>query len=150
MLLVVVDTNIFINAIFRIGYKSSEQILDLEESKDIRFVFSRVTQNELMLITSRMVHELGVFDCYEVFESLLSIVKRSMFIEKVNKLPKLSTDKGDQPFIELAVHANVQFLITDDYSNGLLSLGTYNNVNIVNSSEFVKRYNKILRTGTSR
>src|SRR5690606_5265190 len=112
----------------------------------LRFCFSDKSKNELYRIIVRKVEEHNTFECAEFFEHIHKIIDRSMYISNPRKIPQqLSTDIGDQPFIELAVHSNASFLITDDYSNGLLELGRYANVSIVNSSRFIRLYNRITR-----
>src|SRR5690554_1458904 len=101
MILVVADTNIFINAIFSNRYRSDERILLLEENSKIKFAFSAVTKNEIYKIVARTVENQDIFECSEFFELIHSIISRSAIIEVPPKLEKLSSDKGDQPFIEL-------------------------------------------------
>jgi predicted nucleic acid-binding protein len=103
------------------------------------------TKNEIYKIIARTVEKQDIFECSEFFELIHDIISRSVFIDKPPKLEKLSSDKGDQPFIELAdaVHAN--YLVTNDYQNGLLDLKTYNNLNILTSSSFIKDYDRMIR-----
>jgi putative PIN family toxin of toxin-antitoxin system len=103
-------------------------ILDLEESRQIKFAFSKQTKNELYRIITKKVEEQNIFECSDFFENLQLLISRSRIIEHPSKLEKLSSDKGDQPFIELAVAAKANFLITNDYQNGLLDLKIYKEV----------------------
>lgn len=143
---VVVDTNIFINAIFGRGlFKSDEKIMSFEEDGLVKFVFSRLTLNELFKVISTKVSQYNIFECSEIFEALETIRRRSKFVESPEKLPRVSSDKGDQPFLELAVSAETDYLITNDKQNGLLKLGRYNKVEIVTPVQYLKLYSKIQR-----
>ncbi|MFM9277335.1 putative toxin-antitoxin system toxin component, PIN family [Paenibacillus jiagnxiensis] len=138
--LVVVDTNVFVNAIFSDYFKDDERIIDLEENEQIRFAFSEITKNELYKIFARTIDQQNVFECAVFFETLYNIIERSVYISNPPKLERISSDKGDQPFIELAVAARASYLITNDFSNGLLKLRTYNNVEILTPTSYIKKY----------
>ena len=138
MIRCVVDTNVFINAIFGKGFIDDEKILDLEENGKIKFILSDLTANELYTIFARTIGEKGIFESEAYFNNLNDIIRRSSRIEKPKKLPQISSDKGDQPFIELAVAANADYLITNDTSNGLIDLKEHQGVKIVKPSKFVK------------
>lgn len=142
--LLVVDTNIFINSIFgRNRFKDDMRILEYEESGFVRFAFSQHTKNELYKIMSRFIEKEDIFECSEFFELLYKAIDRSVFIKHPAKLTdELCKDKGDLPFLELAVSANADYLITNDHKNGLLDIGSYSGVQIVTPKEFVKVYNK--------
>lgn len=124
-------------------FKNDMKILDLEEKGAIQFGFSHITQNELYLIVSRMINEKSIFECREFFIGLQKIFTRAIIIETANKLEKLSTDKGDQFFIETAVSLNADYLVTNDGENGLLELGQYKDVKIVKPEKLVKSLNKV-------
>ncbi|MDY8023371.1 putative toxin-antitoxin system toxin component, PIN family [Paenibacillus polymyxa] len=143
--ILVVDTNIFINAIFSDRFKNDERIMELEENGFVRFAFSNQTKNELYRIVARKIEEYNTFDCAIFFENITEIISRSKFIANPKKLEKLSSDKGDQPFIELAVDIGANYLITNDFQNGLLELDTYRNVKISTPKSYLKLYDKASR-----
>ncbi|MFB5673576.1 PIN domain-containing protein [Paenibacillus terreus] len=58
--LVVVDTNVFVNAIFSDYFKDDERIIDLEENEQFRFAFSEITKNELYKIFARTIDQQNV------------------------------------------------------------------------------------------
>jgi len=144
MNLVVVDTNVFINSIFGKGYfKNDEAILELEETGKLQFAFSSITFNELCKLIVNKIYEHEEFECSDILMYVVDLRRRSQFIESPTKIrPSLSSDKGDQHFIELAAHLKVSCLITNDHQNGLLKLGSYNGTSIVTSKQFMKSYNK--------
>ncbi|MGN7354391.1 putative toxin-antitoxin system toxin component, PIN family [Paenibacillus sp. FSL H7-0940] len=145
MIRCVVDTNIFINAIFSDGFKNDEQVLDYEQNGSIKFVFSNYTANELWTIFSRTIGEKRIFESEEFFRELYLTINRSARIDVPPKLQKLSSDKSDQPFIELAVAAQANYFITNDLSNGLIDLGEYQGVKIVKPAQFIRELRRINR-----
>lgn len=142
-ILVVADTNVFINALFGNGmFRNDMRIMDLEEQGKIKFAFSDMTRNELILICARKITELGHFHAVEFTDLLYDIFNRSTTIEEVDRLETLSSDKSDQIFIETAVHLKADYLVTNDMSNGLLELGQYKNVTILKPDTFLRRIRK--------
>jgi len=150
MTLAVIDTNIFINALFGRGFfRFDEKILDLEEQGIIKFGFSRHTLNELYKILARKIEENNIFECSEFYQLLHEIITRSKYIEAAPKIKdKLSSDPGDQYFIELAVTLRADYLVTNDKTNGLLKLGTYQEVMILTPEKLVKRIQSQTRKQT--
>ena len=141
--LAIIDTNVFINALFGNGmFRNDMKILDLEEQGIIRFAFSDSTRNELLLITARKITEHELYDSVEFFDLLYEIFDRSITINEANRLEQLSTDKSDQMFIEAAVEVNANYLITNDTRNGLLELERYKNVLIWKPDKFIRRMNR--------
>jgi len=144
--LLVVDTNIFINALFGNGmFKSDDRILDLEENNLVRFAFSRDTFDELIYIVSKRITESNTYRCSIFFETLYLIKKRSVFIENVIKQERISRDGTDQKFIDLAVTCEADFHITNDKKNGLLDKGSYKGVKIVTPSDYIKIFEKAIK-----
>ncbi|MED1953780.1 putative toxin-antitoxin system toxin component, PIN family [Brevibacillus centrosporus] len=146
-MLVIVDTNVLINAIFaRRLYRFDSAIVDLEQQRAIQFAFSTYTKNELLLIVSRFIHQQNHYECSLFFDELYAVFNRSR-MEPINP-PKVETtinDKSDLPFLNLAVKVQADYLITNDYESGLLNLGTFKNVKIVDPKRFISDHSKLAR-----
>ncbi len=124
-------------------FKNDSMILELEERGTIQFGFTHHTQNELYVVVCRKITESSIFECKEFFVFLNEIFDRSKVIDSASKLEKLSTDKGDQFFIEAAVEMNATYLVTNDAQNGLLELGEYQGVKIVKPEKLIKQLIKV-------
>jgi predicted nucleic acid-binding protein len=142
--LVVVDTQLFIYSLFPTPFsRDAIAIFDLEDQGFIQFAFSKTTKNELFKILARTVEQENEFECSEYFEEMVEITKRSCYCDTPAPLPKLSSDKGDQKFIELAVAVNADYLVTHDFQNGLLALGQYASTKIVTARQFLVEMKKM-------
>jgi putative PIN family toxin of toxin-antitoxin system len=145
-ILIVPDTNIFLNAMLGKGmFPMDMQILDLEEQNKIKFATSEYSQNELYKIISREIEVRNIFDCRDIYISIYQILERSKFIPTPFQTDKLSTDKSDQFFLDLAVHAGADFFVSNDTRNNLLNIGEHKDVKIVKPKKFLRDYKKNIR-----
>jgi predicted nucleic acid-binding protein len=139
--LLVVDTNVFINSLWpTILTPNDYKVTELEDSGLVSFAFSNTTANELFKILAREVDSRNIFQCREIFMLHSEIVRRSIFCPTPPPLPRISSDKGDQKFLELAVAVDADYLVTNDTQNGLLSLGQYNNTKILTPTAFLREF----------
>lgn len=139
---IVVDTNVFLNAFFEENYVNDERILDLEEEGKVKFITSTYTQNELYKVMARLVERENVFHCRDMFKSITGMMERSRYIKTPRKTLVLSNDPADQKFLDLAVEAKADYLITNDYRSGLLDLSEFGGVKITTPKGFIKEYEK--------
>ena len=139
---IVLDTNILISGIFWKG-PPNEILKHIETGRKLELVQSAETFNELEQVIKR-----GKFA--EIIEKrqininliLSSIITGSKFYkvtqqtrEKILKVVAIE-DVDDLKFIELAVEAEAEFIISGDIH--LLRLEKYHNIKIRNATEFLK------------
>jgi putative PIN family toxin of toxin-antitoxin system len=135
--LIVPDTNIFINGLFkRQTYPLDYKLLMMASEKNIKFIFSRYTLNELYKIMCRQVEASRLFECSLLFQFLNEIVNNSNIIEEVPLTDIVSTDRSDQNFLDLAVFMRCKYLITNDTNNNLLDIRSHKKVLIITPQEY--------------
>lgn len=110
---VVVDTNVFINAIFH-NDKSCQKILQYNNENRIRFCFNEYTNNELYYILGELLQKL--MKDKNVSKMLSRFGKMMYNIEKVehNTNTNYSIDKSDNNFIDCCIDGKVGYLVTSD------------------------------------
>lgn len=127
---IVVDTNVIIDGI-KDDYSYEKQILDAVINGEIEAFANHQTISENKLITKKLIED----DSYKQEISLLltqiNLVKNRHQIDIVR-------DPEDNKILESAVEAGAEFLVTRD--NDLLSLGKFNEIEIVTPAEFWNRY----------
>lgn len=123
---VVIDTNVFIHALFY-NDPSCIDIMDLIENGSLDLFFAIDTIGELMYILKNfakrnMVEDEGI-KLLEEFAGLF-YTSRSVNTSKVEPV-KLPKDKADTMFLKCAIKGDVDFLITNDVKSRLLKLTGY-------------------------
>lgn len=118
---VVLDTNVFINALF-FQEPSSVQIIKLVQARKIELVFSQDTLGELMYVIKSFV-EKKITDPKKQEKVFLGIAKLIFFSETVNisgmgDIPEIK-DKEDVKFMNTAIAAEADYLVTRDFRSGL-------------------------------
>ena len=76
------------------------------------------------------------FSKKQVEDAIEEVKSFSQIIDPKNKLEIVKEDPDDDKIIECAVEGNVDYLISGD--NHLLKLKQYENIKIVNTTEFLK------------
>jgi putative PIN family toxin of toxin-antitoxin system len=124
---IVIDTNVFIEAVFGEETSDSANLLALLDELDVRLVFSQETIGELMYIFKRHANSLGMSQD-KVQDILLDVTTFFQYGKSINtkhlnktQIKKIS-DPDDQMFVYAAYASNATHLITLDKKSGILGL----------------------------
>lgn len=127
---IVLDTNVIIDGI-KDDYSYEKQIIDAVRAGEIEAFANRQTLQENKLIMRRLVenpeYEREIDDLYQHIKQVIN--RRQIHVVK---------DPEDNKILESAVEAQADYLITRD--NDLLSLDTYDGIEIVTPTQFWTRY----------
>ena len=127
---VVLDTNVLIDGI-KDDYSYEKQIIDAVRKGEIEAYANHQTIQENKLIMRRLIENP---EYEQEINDLLSQITQVVNRRQIN----IVRDPEDNKILESAVEAGADYLITRD--NDLLSLEKYENVQIVNPSQFWVRY----------
>jgi putative PIN family toxin of toxin-antitoxin system len=131
----VLDTNVFVSGIFWSGPPA--KILNAWHEKKIKIVCSLEILDEYSRVSdilSKKYPSVGMAPFIN-----LMIRDAELFTPIKLKTP-VSRDPDDDKFITVALAANCHLIVSGD--NDLLSVNGYNNIEIINPNEFVKKYLK--------
>lgn len=123
---VVLDTNVLIDG-FKDEYSYEKRIIDEVIAGNIEAYANRQTMQENRLILSQIIENPEYEDQMNNFFGQLNYVVNRRQI-------KIVRDPEDNKILESAVEAGADYLITRD--NDLLRIEAYENIQIVNPSEF--------------
>ena len=129
---VVLDTNVLVSALFFKG-ELSKLLFPLKQNAFI-LLFSEETLNEFI----KVLHYPKFSLTKDEIEYLLQfeILPYSKIVEVTFKFDKeICPDKDDQKFLELAVSAKADYIITGD--KDLLDLKEFNKIKILSPKEFL-------------
>ncbi len=133
MLKIVIDTNVLIDAMddhFSLGAKIMAKITNNE----ILAVASDKIVKEYRLIIDRLIKNTEDRELLENFIAKLEIVNPS------KKLDIIPEDKEDEKFVETAIEASVDYIISSD--EHLLHLGNYKGIKILKPKNFLLKIEK--------
>jgi putative PIN family toxin of toxin-antitoxin system len=127
---VVLDTNVLING-FKDEYSYEKRIIDEVISGSVEAFANRQTMQENKLLLSQIVDSEDYRrQLADFFQQLNMVVNRHNI--------SVVRDPEDNKILESAVESRAEYLITSD--NDLLTLGEYDNVKIVNPTQFWAQY----------
>ena len=128
---VVLDTNIFISSVFWEKGNPHKIVEKAIEGKIQVFISEKILE-ELKEVLKRDFEEADNFinDQTNLIKSYAEIVESTIFLDIIKE------DPDDNMIIECAVSCNADFIISGD--NHLLKIKNYNNIKILNSSDFLK------------
>lgn len=126
----VIDTNVFISA-FGWGGRPLE-VIGLLEREEIRNCVSEEIFNELFVTLSYPKLSFSIKLQTEILEFVLA--HSDFYVPEENI--RLTPDPKDNKFIECALSAKANFIITGD--KGLLSVKQFKGVNIITPDDFLK------------
>ncbi len=127
---VVLDTNVIIDG-FKDDYSYEKQIIDAVIQGEIEAYANHQTVQENKLIMRRIIDNPQYENEINNFYSQLNLVVNRKQINIVS-------DPEDNKILESAVEAQADYLITRD--NDLLSLGKFQDIEIVNPPQFWTKY----------
>jgi putative PIN family toxin of toxin-antitoxin system len=131
---VVIDTNIYISAIFWNG--KPREVIDLGRDGKITIFTSLDIENEIvgkLKTTFKLAEE-------DVNRILLDFSTFTLPIRINKQLIVVQDDPDDNKFIECAVECRANYIISGD--RHLLNLKEYEGIKLIKSSEFFKVYYK--------
>ena len=131
---VVIDTNIYISAIFWNG--KPREVIDLGRDGKITIFTSLDIENEIvgkLKTTFKLAEE-------DVNQILLDFSTFTLPIRINKQLIVVRDDPDDNKFIECAVECKANYIISGD--RHLLNLKEYEGIKLIKSSEFLKVYYK--------
>lgn len=132
MIRVVIDTNIFVSSFFNPN-GNPKRVIDLWKNRKITLCVTEEILEEYVEVLAR----LG-FSNEPELEELLRLFKKKNNIIYIASTPKfnlIKDDPSDNKFIECAVTAQAQYIISGD--KHLLNLEMFRNIRIISSLDFL-------------
>jgi len=131
---IVIDTNIYISAIFWGGKPRS--VVDLGCNGQISIFTSSQIENE---INKKLKTKFGLSD-EEVAQILLDFSTFTLPIKASRKITVIDDDPDDDKFIECAVASRAGFIVSGD--KHLLNLKEYKGIKIMKAGDFLSFFLK--------
>jgi len=131
---IVIDTNIYISAIFWGGKPRS--VVDLGRNGQVSIFTSSQIEKE---INKKLKTKFGLSD-EEVAQILLDFSTFTLPIKASRKITVIDDDPDDDKFIECAVASRAGFIVSGD--KHLLSLKEYKGIKIMKAGDFLSLFLK--------
>ena len=139
---IVLDANIFISSVFWGG--NPKVVLERVISNlDMLFITKEIL-NEIEDVIGRPKFHMGKDEIEYYIKSIEEIGRK---IIPRNQVKKGSRDKTDNKYIECAIAANADYIITGDIH--LLEIREYSNIKIVNPKEYLEIVTRAANTRIS-
>jgi len=129
---VVIDTNVYISAIFWGG--KPREVLELGRNGRI----SIFTSSEILFEIERKLKNKFAIDEKEVTQILLDYSMFTIPIKPLKKISVIRTDPDDDKFIECAVAAKAEYIVSGD--KHLLDLRNYQDIKIMKTVKFLEMF----------
>ena len=129
VLKIVIDTNIYISAIFWNG--TPRRVVDLGRDGKIEIYTSEEIEEEI----ARVLLKKFKLNPHEVEEILLDFSTFTIPVIPVQRFKIIEDDPDDDKFIDCAVACNADYIVSGD--KHLIHLKEFKGVKIVNSLEFL-------------
>ena len=141
---VVVDTNVFIKAIFHRD-EFCKALFKLKSENKVKFVMNKETQNELLVTFFKLLQSiLSKKEMLNIFPlaSLLSQVLWQVKEIDHKTYTDYSTDIDDNKFVDCAIDGNVKYLITyDEHLNSISELlKEKHNIEVLSAYQFYTKF----------
>jgi len=135
MIKAVLDTNVFISALFWTG--SPHNVL----AKALESEFILITSREILKeIEERLLNKFK-FPVEDILSFLEIIVLNSHIVEPNIKLEAVPQDPNDNKIIECAVSGNADYIVTGD--KDILELKAFREIKILTPNQFLKILNNL-------
>ncbi len=141
MIKVVFDTNIFISAILTPG--NPRKLVDLARERKVMLFTSEFIIWEIERILRTKIN----METPQILVILSSIREISLFVSPAVVISIIDRDKSDNRILECAIEAKAEYIVSED--EPLLSLGRYDEISIVNASQFLKIYQSKTNTNVN-
>ena len=135
MIKAVLDTNVFISALFWTG--SPHNVLEKTLEGGFILVISGAILEE---IEERLLNKFK-FPVEDILSFLEIIVLNSHIVEPNIKLEAVPQDPNDNKIIECAVSGNADYIVTGD--KDILNLKEFRGIKIITSNHFLKVLNNL-------
>lgn len=145
---IVVDTNVFINGIFKKD-TYCKAIFALKSLNKVSFVMNKEMQNELLITFGdilleafKKVNKSQVFNIFPLMATLSKCLWQVEEIDHIINTDYCVEDKSDNKFIDCCIDGNVHYLITQDQHINSISqkLITNHNIEILSPFQFYNKY----------
>ena len=139
MISAVLDTNVFVQALFSPPRSASVRTLKALDDGRFTLVFSPATIDELLdvLMTSR-IRELHGMSDDQILRFVQSMLLDAKFLpDQPEPPPSLPRDLFDTKFLALAAAVRADYLVTNDRRH-LLRLRSFRGTRIVTAAEFLR------------
>ena len=132
MLRVVVDTNVYISAIFWGG--KPRHVIDLGRDGKIQIFTSEDIEQEIL---DKLMTKFGLNseEAGRVMADFSTFTKPIRISSRINVV---KDDPDDDKFIECAMECDAEFIISGDMH--LLNMKKYEGIDIINAATFLKRW----------
>ena len=131
---VVIDTNVYISAIFWGG--NPRKIIELGRDGKINIY----TSNDIIKEITEVLLNKFKLNYDDVERIFLDFSSFTILVKPFQPLKIIKQDPDDDKFLECAISCNANYIISGD--RHLLNLKEYKGIRIVNSSEFLQIINK--------
>lgn len=131
---IVIDTNVYISAIFWGG--KPREVLDLGRNGRISIFTSSEIQAE---IETKLKTKFGIEE-REVAQILLDYAMFTLPIKPLEKISVIDADPDDDKFIECAVAAQAEYIVSGD--KHLLDLKNYRGIQIIKAAHFLEIFDE--------
>jgi putative PIN family toxin of toxin-antitoxin system len=132
MLRVVVDTNVYISAIFWGG--KPRHVIDLGRDGKIQIFTSEDIEQEIL---DKLMTKFGL-NSDEAGRVMADFSTFTKPIRVSRRIHVVKDDPDDDKFIECAVECNAEFIISGD--NHLLNMEKYEGIDIISAATFLKSW----------
>jgi len=133
MMRIILDTNVFISGIFWKG--APYQILKAWSDRKIKLVISQEILNEYGRVANALSKKYPQIDLTPFIE-LLTIYTDMHVAVKFSE--RVSRDSDDDKFIECAISAGVEIIVSGDQD--LLTISGFQNIKVIKPADFSKIY----------
>ena len=145
---IVVDTNVFINGIFK-GDSFAKAIFNLKSLNKVSFVMNKEMQNELLItfgnILMEAIDRIDKNKKFNIFPLMATLSKCLWQVEEIDHIINTDyckDDKSDNKFIDCCIDGNVKYLITQDDHIGSVSeqLKKEYDIEVLSPFQFYNKY----------
>jgi putative PIN family toxin of toxin-antitoxin system len=145
---VVVDTNVFINGIFKQD-EFSKAIFNLKSLNKISFVMNKEMQNELLVtfgdILIEAINRTKGKDSFKIFPLMAALSKCLWQVEEIDHIINTDyckDDYSDNKFVDCCIDGDVKYLITQDQHINSISnvLEKEHNIEVLSPFQFYTKY----------
>lgn len=145
---VVVDTNVFINGIFK-NDSFSKAIFTLKSLNKISFVMNKDMQNELLVtfgnILLKAINKIDSTKEFNIFPLMATLSKCLWQVEEIDHIINTNyckNDVSDNKFVDCCIDGNVQYLITQDehINSASNELKKDYNIEVLSPFQFYTKY----------
>lgn len=131
---IVIDTNIYISAIFWGG--NPRKVIDLARKRKIKILTSSEIEEEIM---EKLMSKFGL-DNNDASRILADFSTFTIPVYAVNQIQAVPDDPDDDKFIECAVSGKADYIVSGD--KHLLRLREYTGIKILKAVEFLSIISK--------